>query len=67
MDKQSRERDKITHGFKIKRALKNGLFYGLALEVMAITGGYLVYKEYKSNEGKNCVVHRNELIALIMK
>lgn len=38
--------------FNWKRALRNGLGYGLALELVAIGSGYYLYREYKTNEGK---------------
>lgn len=35
-----------------KPAVKNALTFGLALEVLAVGGGYYLYREYKTNEGK---------------
>lgn len=39
--------------FNWKRAIRNGLGYGLALEIAAIGTGYYLYREYKTNEGKD--------------
>ena len=36
-----------------KLALKRGFTYGLALEIMFVGTGYLLYREYTTNKGKN--------------
>lgn len=46
------ERDQRTHGFRVKRAFRNAFTYGLALEVLAIGSGYILYREYKANKGR---------------
>lgn len=38
-----------------KRIFKNTFTYGLALEIAAIGTGYYLYREYKTNQGKNII------------
>lgn len=54
------DRYKGTQWRNFKLALKRGFTYGLALELMFIGSGYLLYREYTTNRGKKRLLQREQ-------
>lgn len=49
------DRYKGTQWKNFKLAVKRGFTYGLALELMFIGSGYMLYREYTTNKGKEMI------------
>lgn len=47
----NRYKGEYWRGFKL--AMKRGIFYGALLEIMFIGSGYMLYREYTKNAGKD--------------